>query len=66
MPTDNELDDHLSSHPQMRKAEIRRVLNELVALGLIEVRTDQYGEKRYYVTEVGAACHFPEDMGRHQ
>jgi hypothetical protein len=53
MPTETELDDLFSKPPQIRKAAIRRVLDELVALGLIEVRTDQHGEQRYYATEYG-------------
>ena len=31
---------------RFRKAAIRRALDELVALGLIEVREDQHGEQR--------------------
>jgi len=66
MPTDNELDDLFSSPPQIRKVRIRRALDDLVALGLVEIRTDQHGEQRYYLTELGRVSHFPEDVGRRQ
>ena len=64
MPTDNELDDLFLSHsPQIRKAAIRNVLNELIALGLAEVRTDEQWPAALLRHRVGAGLHFPNDVG---
>ena len=56
-------DDMFSSNPEIRKAEVRKVLDEFVALGLVEVRTDERGEQRYQLTELGWACSSPENWG---
>ena len=56
-------DDMFSSNPEIRKAEVRKVLDEFVALGLVEVRTDERGEQRYRLTELGRACSSPENWG---
>jgi hypothetical protein len=57
-------DNHMfSSNPEIRKAEVRKVLDEFVALGLVAVRTDQRGEQRYRLTELGWACRSPENWG---
>jgi hypothetical protein len=55
MPAENELDDPLSTDPQILKAEIRRTLDEMVALGLLEVRIDEHGVRRYCLTVWGRA-----------
>jgi hypothetical protein len=52
-------DDCLSSPPESRKAVIRRVLDELFALGLLEVGTDEHGAQRYRPRGV---CHFLVDV----
>ena len=66
MPTKNECHDVFSSDPQVRMAEIQRVLDLMVALGLAEVRTDGDGEQSYRLTELGRVCHFPDGLSRSQ
>jgi len=36
--------------------ELRKMMDELVELGIFDVRTDEHGERHYRLTELGRAC----------
>jgi hypothetical protein len=36
--------------------ELRKMMDEIVELGIFEVRTDEHGERHYRLTDLGRAC----------
>jgi predicted transcriptional regulator len=46
--------------------ELRKMMDELVELGIFEVRTDEHGERHYRLTKLGRACKNLDSLGTRQ